>query len=528
MFYPLTASPRAGVVGLPGSVVREAVGHGYAVATEESLATSLAVWALERGGNAVDAAVAASLGLALTIPHLGGLGGDFLALVREPDGSVWVVNGYGQAPQGLTRALLLEKGYRRVPYRGPLSITVPGAVGGLYAMWRRGGRLEWRSLLQEAAGLARRGVPAPPSLVRALQAYRGLLEEDPGSRETYLSSPPLSPGDPLRLPGLARLLEDLAGDPQALYRGEHARAVEDYVAERGGVLKAGDMAGYEPIVTEPLATEYRGWRLYEMPPNTQGATTLHLMKVLEEWRLPRDPGARVYYMIAASAPAYRFRDRELGDPRYMRVPVEGLLDPGILEDLRAEARRGPPECTDTRLHSIDGDTTFFAIADGEGRVVAGIQSLFMPWGSTLTVPSLNLTLHGRASGFTMEPGLPNTVAPGKRPLHTLSAVIAEAPDGRILALGQSGGHYRPQQHALMLTSIIDHGMGPGEAIAAPRPLWAPWTCRVVVDEGHQPLLPPGYYPVAGRTGVANAVVVDGSVRWAATDPRGDGYPVVGH
>ena len=504
------------------------LGLVFAVAGEEPLAEAVAFRVLHEGGNAVDAAVAMGFALAVTIPHLGGVGGDFFALVREPDGRVWFVNGSGHAPRRLTREMLESRGYTSVPSRGPLSPTVPGLVGGLRLLWEKGGTMEWGRLLEPARRLAREGFPASPGYVRSLQAYKGLLEGDPGSRETYLRGAPKRPGDPVRFPGLARLLELVADDPWSFYRGEPARAVEEYLSSLGGVLTAGDLGEYSPETGRPLMLEYRGWRLWEMPPNTQGLTTLHIMGVLEQWRLPRSVEDRFYYILSAAAPAYRARDRHLGDPRWMRHSPEELLSEEWLEGLRAEARSGPPSCLHMgRAGAGSGDTTFYAVADGEGRVVAAIQSLFMPFGSTVTEPRFQVTLHGRANGFTLEPGLPNALEPGKRPLHTLSAVIAESPDGGVYAVGTSGGHYRPQQHALLLTSIIDHGAEPGEAVALPRILWTPGTCSLVADpDAPRPPLP-GYEMRSGRTGVASIVWVRERLRGSAVDPRGDGVPLVG-
>ncbi len=506
----------------------EAHTTGALVAAEEPLASWSGAAILASGGNAVDAAVAVSLSLSVVIPHLGGIGGDFFALVRTPEGRVYFFNGSGYAPAGLTRDLLLSKGYSQVPGRGPLYPTVPGMVDGLHLMWRRLGSLEWRELVEPAANLASRGFPASPSYVKALKALTSDLSRDPGSRETYLASGIPSVGDTIRFPGLARLLEMIAGDPRSFYEGEPARRLEEYLQAKGGVLAVSDLAAYKAEEGEPISASFGEWRLWEMPPNTQGLTTLHLIKILEADSIPRDTLARLPLMLAASKAAYRVRDEMLGDPRFMKHSIEELLSDEFIQALREEARRYGQHGL-AQDPGASGDTTFFIVVDREGMLVAGIQSLFYPFGSMVTEPVFQVTLNGRAQGFTLKEGLPNTLEPGKKPLHTLSALIAERGD-EVVALGASGGHFRPQQHALLFTSIAVHGMSVGEAISAPRALWAPWTDRIVVDPGFEAMVqaPPGYRVEPGRTGVAAAVHLKRGVRTAATDPRGDGYPLILH
>ncbi|MEB3816760.1 MAG: gamma-glutamyltransferase family protein [Desulfurococcales archaeon] len=513
-----------------GGAVLESFSKSGGVASEEPLASAVGLGILLRGGNAVDAAVAVSFALSVVAPHLGGVGGDFFSLVMTPGGRVYFFNGSGQAPARLTPELLEGLGYREAPSRGPLAPTVPGMVGGLYLMWRRLGSLEWRDLVEPAIRLAGEGFPVPPSLAAAIGEHKELLGIDPGSRATYLEGLEARPGGPARLPGLARLLEGVAEDPWFLYRGEPAERIEEYLSERGGVLASSDMRAYEPVESEPLSLDYRGWRLWEMPPNSQGATSLHILAILERVGapIPRRPLERVPLLVAASLPAYRFRDREIGDPRYMRVKPWELVSDSLLDRLAGEAPGQPPPCKN-RSQAGGGDTTFYIVVDADGMVVAGIQSLFYHFGSGVTEPTYQLTLNGRVNGFTLERGLPNTLAPGKRPLHTLSALVAESPEGEVAVMGSSGGHFRPQQHALLATSIIDHGMSPGEAVAAERVLWKPYTCELVADEGIEevPGMPPGYRVTHGRTGVAAAALrVAGGYWILATDPRGDGYPYI--
>ncbi len=497
-------------------------GFGGVVACEAPLASYVGVRVLDSSGNAVDASVSVAFSLAVLIPHLGGFGGDFFALISHPDGGVLFLNGSGYSPRGLSLEYIESKGLSSMPLRGPLSIIIPGFTGAIYEMWRRLGSFEWSKLLEPARTLASRGFPVLPSLARAIDIDYKTLEKDPGSKATYLNPKPSAWG-PLKMPGLASLIEKLQEDPRAIYRGEPAEAIASYVSERGGVLNVEDLKSYEPEWGEPLKTSYKGWITYETPPNTQGVTTLHILKLLEELPGKLQPQSleRFEKIVEAAIPSYKWRDLNLGDPRSMRVGLKELLSSKVIEDIKKLKGNPNPQ----GAPGSGADTTFFAIADREGLIVAGIQSLYYPFGSGLTEPRFQVTLNNRASDFTTVRGLPNTLGPLKKPLHTLSATIIEQEDNRI-ALGASGGHYRPQQHAIFITNIIDYDMPIEEAINAPRAALDPKTLRIAVEPeiNIEELLGLKTFKVE-KLGVANAVQVKGNVKKAATDRRGYGVPL---
>ncbi|MCE4628038.1 MAG: gamma-glutamyltransferase family protein [Desulfurococcales archaeon] len=512
---------------------RTAYTRSYGVACENPLACEVGFSVLREGGNAADASVALSLALSVVVPHLGGIGGDFFALIHEGVGKPSVLNASGWSPRGLTREALTSRGLTSMPARGPLSITVPGMLAGLYELWRRYGSLEWRKLVEPAAKLAR-GFPAHRALVASFTYSRELLESDPGSREEILSRAPEHPWQLFSLPSLARVLEEVAEDPRVFYEGWIAERIVSYVRERGGLLDKSDLSEYSPLWMEPLSIERSGWILYEMPPNTQGATTLHIVSALPEAGL-RTAGPPLFrHIMDAAPPAYEYRDRFLGDPESVSELLGSLNNVVSRETLELIALRAaeysgrPCHYPGNTLPAPQrSDTTFFVVRDSEGMTIAGIQSLFNHWGSGLTVPGLGVTLNNRASGFTLEPGLPNTVGPRKRPLHTLSAVSAVRGE-ELVVLGTSGGHYRPQQHAMMLVPILYSGAGAGEAIAMPRLLWRPGTCEAVADgPGSHVAEALGLSVRQGRTGVAAALRVwPGGVVEISSDPRGDGFPQV--
>ena len=489
--------------------------HGV-VASEEPHASRIGASVLEAGGNAVDAAVATSMTLAVTVPHLGGLGGDFFALIREPEGKVWFINGSGAAPRLLTRELVESRGYEYMP-RGPLSPTVPGLVDGLYLMWRKQGSAEWRRLIMPAAKLASNGFPASRTLARAVEKNRSLLERDEGSRKTYLEAPPRE-GGVFRLPGLGELLRIIAEDPRSFYEDKPAELMADYVSRVGGVLSKEDLAGHKGFEDKPLSAEYKGWKLWETPPNTQGASTLQLLLLMGEEPLP-DPESpsRVEQLLRLAPPLYEWRDRNIGDPEAMRISREELVSPRTISEIKGLRYTG------CRGMSREGDTTFFTVVDSEGRIVAGIQSLFHHFGSLVTEPVFQVTLNDRALGFTLKPGRPSTLKPGRRPLHTLSALIMEHPGGEVFALGASAGHLRPQLYAWMASNIMDYGMSLLEAISHPRAAWDPETCILLAERS---VVVPSNTVVRLRDtiGVASASSWRSGVAVGATDPRGAGIP----
>jgi len=499
------------------------------VSSEHYLASLIGSRVLVRGGNGVDAAVATSLVLTVTLPHLGGIGGDFFALVRDPNGKVFFVDGSGYAPYRLTRELVVKKGYSSMPVNGPLSINVPGLVDGLRVMWEKWGSTEWRKLVEYARSIADKGFGVSHSFSYALKNLYEELVQDPGSKETYYYKGIPKPGEVFKYKGLATALEHIADDPRSFYEGIIAEKIAEYVQNRGGVLEYDDLKEYRAKLGEPIRTTYRGRTIYEMPPSTQGITTLHLLKLLEDYDLRSiEPNSieRVKLFLKAAKIAYAARDKYVTDPRYMSVSIDYLLSQEFIESLKEQMQKDNPL---EKVNSVkDGDTTFFAVADKEGWLIAGIQSLFYPFGSHLTEPTFNITLNCRASSFSLDENHVNRLEPRKKTLHTLSAIILEDND-RTLAIGLSGGHFRPLLHAEIFTNVIDYGMDPQEALEYPRFIWHLWTNKVDYEEGYN-IRNNGEYkfnrkPYPSRLGVAAIVELKDTIRAGYSDIRGDGMPI---
>ena len=486
-----------------------------AVASEHPLASLVGYDVLKKGGSAFDAAVATSFALAVTFHPAGGIGGDFFGMFYEAkSGKVLCLNGSGWSPSGLTGELVKEKTGGRVPRFGPLSCAVPGMISGVWEMHSRLGTCEFRDLLKPSIELAKGGFPAGEGICQSVAgAYRELSGESrdifaPGGRLTV-------PGDWIRQDALGRVLSEVAeGGPEAFYSGWPGEKIASTLTSLGVPWSPSDLSEYKAEWVSPMKLDYHGTTVYEMPPNSMGATSLLILKLLERKGLSGVgplSGGRIERTMEAVMPAYSRRDEMLGDPRFSRIDLDAFLSTDNLPPVR-------------RSRVEKGDTTAFSIADAEGNIVSGIQSLFQHFGSRVFIPECGIFISSRASGFTSGP---NKVEPRKRPLHTLSSVILERGGLPYLSIGTSGADYRPMQHALFVSNSVDYSM-PAEAnVAHPRFLWDGGS-RVLVEEGYERPKGGGYeiqdLPMPGRTGVCQAVELGDRFVKAVCDVRGDGIP----
>jgi len=489
--------------------------HG-AVASEQPLASRVGCDVLKRGGNAFDAAVAASYALAVTFHPAGSLGGDFFAMLYEAKtGGIRCLNASGWGPEGLTLDLMLSKNHGSIPKTGPFSCVVPGYVAGVSEMHREFGILDFKTLLAPSVELATNGFPAEKGICRSIAEAYGELSVE--ARKTFAprGRPPL-PGELIRQPALGRVISEISvNGASAFYEGWPAERIVSLLESLGAPWKLSDFADFRPEWVAPLKLDYRGTTVYEVPPNSMGATTLLILKLLAEGG-PLSTGPlskeRILRTMKAAIFAYSRRDRMLGDPRFSNIDVEAFLS-------------APENSTPADGGFRSGDTTAFSIVDSEGNMVAGIQSLFLLFGSRVFVPDCGLFLNSRASGFSAKG--PNRVEPRKRPLHTLSSMILERDGIPYLAIGCSGGDYRPLQHALFATNSVDYSMAAEENVAHPRFLWGGGQ-ELIVEDGYE-LPKEGPYklrklPRYGRTGVCQAVELSGRRLVAVCDARGDGMP----
>ena len=494
---------------------RTFIGEHAAVASEQPLASMAGYDVLRKGGNAFDAAVATSFALAVTFHPAGGLGGDFFGMFYEAKtGKVRCLNSSGWSPSGLTVDLINEKSGGRVPTFGPLTCVVPGFAAGVWEMHRKLGTAEFNGLLRPSVALAN-GFPAAANICRSTAgAFPDLPEE---ARKVFApSGRPPRPGEWIRQEALGKVISEIAeSGPEAFYSGWPAERIASQLASMGVPCDLKDFSDFKPEWPEPLSLDYKGTTVYEVPPNSMGATSLLILKRLLHTDLSSMgplSGGRIEHTMEAALFAYGRRDEMLGDPRFSGIDMEAFLS--------TEGEAGVPP---SRVRS--GDTTAFSVADSEGNMVSGIQSLFHHFGSRVFVPECGIALNNRASAFVTSG--PNKAEPRKRPLHTLSSLILERGDGPYLAIGASGGDYRPLQHALFVTNAVDYSMPAEDNVAHQRFLWTGGR-NLIVENGFELPRDGGYkiesLPMPGRTGVSQAVEVGDHYRKAVCDVRGDGAP----
>jgi gamma-glutamyltranspeptidase/glutathione hydrolase len=513
-----------------------ASGRRFAIAAPHWAAARAGLAAFEAGGNAVDAALAAATTLAVVYPDMCGVGGDLFALVREPEGRTIAINASGAAPADIDIEALRAAG-STMPDRGPMTITVPGAVSGWNAL-ARWSDLGWALAFEHAIGWARDGVPVAPSLFESLSWEREDPFADPGIRQVFAPhGPPLVRGDLLVQPALAQTLESLASEgPSALYGGDVGARLVHGIRELGSPMSLPDLRRHEVELDSPISARYRGLDVSVVPPTSPGFTLLQLLTVIERLDIDPDPfGPDVELLAEAIRATGGERDRHNADPRAARVPVTDLLEDGHIAALCDRVRAHD---TDAPTSPLRGDTIALVTADGEGRAVSLVQSLASGFGSGILEPSTGVVCQNRGSQFSLDPTSPNVLAGGKRPAHTLVPVLVHR-EGRLAAVaGSMGGGAQPQINAGNLIRVFDLAMTPGHALDAPRYLVGgmdfPVGDRFVELEPGVPehvrgtLTAAGYRldelrEYDGYAGHAHLIVADtdGNLQ-VATDPRADG------
>ena len=443
------------------------------VATSQTLASQAGAQVLARGGSAADAAIAANAVLAVVEPMSCGMGGDLFAIYWEArTGKLWGLNASGWAPRGLTIEVLKQRGYSSMPQSGILSVSVPGAVEGWKKLHRRFGRLPWQDLFAPAVYYARNGFPVTEIIAEHWKDSETKLAADAEARRVFLpGGVPPKTGEIFRNPDLARAFELLARlGPDAFYKGPIAEALLRTSRRLGGVLAPEDLSEFEAEWVEPISTTYRGWTVYELPPNSQGIAALEMLNIMEHFPLPEWPAAsaRAWHVkIEAQKLAYEDLRRYVGDPRFARVPVRGLLSKAYAAERARLIRPDRAECAPSAGSPPPGDTVYLAVVDREGNIASLIQSIYLHFGSGVVVEGMGFHLHNRAALFELDPGHPNALAPRKRPFHTIIPAFMEKGPLKV-GFGIMGGYNQAQAHAQFVSYLADHGMNIQAALEAPR------------------------------------------------------------
>ncbi len=449
--------------------------HGMA-ATSQPLATQVAVAVLQQGGTAVDAAIAANAVLGLMEPTGNGLGGDLFALVWDAkQGRLFGYNGSGRSPKALTLEVFRQKGLQSIPPYGPLPVTVPGVVDGWFALHQRFGRLPMKKLLKPAMDYAREGFPVSELIAWYWQRSVPRLRQWPGFVEQFTRDGRAPrKGEIWTNPNLANTLEQLARKGRdAFYKGEIARTIASYMQENGGYLAYEDLAEHRGEWVEPVSVNYRGYDVWELPPNGQGIAALQMLQILEGFDLGlMGFGSADYLHVFTEAKKLAFEDRArfYADPDFNEIPVDWLISDEYAAQRRQlirmdRAARHLP-AGDAPLE--EGDTIYLTTADRWGNMVSLIQSNYRGMGSGMTPPGLGFILQDRGQLFNLEPGHFNSYAPGKRPFHTIIPAFVTRKGQPWLSFGVMGGAMQPQGHVQILVNLIDFGMNLQEAGDAPR------------------------------------------------------------
>ncbi|MGD9600629.1 MAG: gamma-glutamyltransferase family protein [Gammaproteobacteria bacterium] len=462
-----------------------AIGRRGMVATSQPLATAAGRDVLAAGGSALDAAIAANAVLAVTEPHMCGPGGDLFAMVWDPAARrLHGLNASGRSPAGLSYATLREAlgAATVIPGRGPATLTTPGAVRGWAALHARFGRLPWAALFAPAIDAARHGfaVGVRTSLWWA-RAAQEIVQEPrlqdclDGFRRTFLADGRVPrAGQAVANPAMARLFERIAAEgAEGFYHGEVAAAVARTARAAGGWLAEADLASHEVEWVTPLHTDYRGARVHVLPPNGQGLSVLQMLNILAECpgaaAGPADP-AWWHLFLEAKKLVFADRARYYADPAFARLPLARLAsrEYAATRAARIDPERARADQTPGDVHVPDSDTTYLATADADGQMVSLIQSLFVPFGSGLTVPEFGFALQSRGSGFALTEGHANVFAPAKRPFHTIMPGFVTRQGEAFLAFGAIGGDMQPQAQVQILSRILDGGMDVARGGALPR------------------------------------------------------------
>ena len=514
-------------------------------ATSQTLASQAGAQVLARGGSAIDAAIAANATLGAVEPERGGIGGDLFVIYYEAKtGKLSGINASGWAPQGLTIELLKSMGNRAMPQLGIHAVTVPGCVDGWAKLHQKFGKLPWKDLFAPAIYYAKNGYPVTEIIHETWHEETAKLAADLNGRRVYLKngeSPKL--GEIFRNPELGAAMELIANQgAAAFYKGAVAKAILKTSQRLGGKISAADLGEFSSEWVQPISTEYRGWKVYELPPNGQGVGPLEMLNILAQFPLASYPPRGVeelHAQIEAQKLTFADLHRYLADPRMAHVPIEGLISPAyaVERSKRIDANRAGCEESPGKPETMSGNTLYLSVVDREGNIASLIQSVYQHFGSGVVVDDYGFALQNRGALFELDAAHPNALAPRKRPFHTIIPAFMEKGEVHI-GFGIMGGLNQTPAHAQFVGNVVDHGMNIQMALEAPRftklkfggcdVLMENRVPRAVRDalaaKGHEITVTGDF---SNQMGGGQAVIYNSAtgVKYGASDPRKDGAAV---
>ncbi|WP_172240040.1 gamma-glutamyltransferase [Permianibacter fluminis] len=449
--------------------------HGM-VATSQPLATQIALDVLKQGGSAADAAIAANAALGLMEPTGNGMGGDLFAMVWDAKSKkLYGLNGSGRSPKSLSLAHFQQLGLKAIPPQGPLPVSVPGAVDGWFELHKKFGKLPMKTLLAPAIHYARDGFPVSELIAWYWQRSAPVLSKWPGFKEQMtINGRGPNKGEIWKNPNLANTLEKIAkGGRDAFYKGEIARSIDAYMKKHGGFLSYDDLASHHSEWVEPVSINYRGYDIWELPPNSQGIAALQMLQILKAYdfsKIAFGSAEHVHLFVEAKKLAFADRAKYYADPDFVKTPVKYLLS----EEYAATRRTAIQP--DSAMQAVDaghaplndGDTIYLTTADKDGNMVSLIQSNYRGMGSGMTPDGLGFVLQDRGEMFVLQEGHANSFAPGKRPFQTIIPAFISKDGKPWVSFGVMGGAMQPQGHVQIVMNLIDFGMNLQEAGDAPR------------------------------------------------------------
>lgn len=433
------------------------------VATSQVQASQAGAEILSRGGSAVDAAIAANATLGVMEPDMNGMGGDLFAIYWDAKtGKLYGLNASGWAPKALTITHLKAMDVTKMPQEGIDTVTVPAAVEGWNKLHERFGHLDWKELFAPAIFYAENGFAVQELIGMDWQGSRAKLQKDPESRRVFLvhdEAPQF--GEVFKNPDVAKTLRLLAaGGPQAFYKGEIAKSILATSHELHGTMTAEDLSEFSAEWVEPISTTYRGWKVYELPPNGQGMAALEMLNIMEQFS-PAKSGPlsteEIHKRIEAMKLAYADLARYNADPRFAKVPVAGLISKEYAKQRAELIDPQKANCNTDAGRPPAGDTTYLTAVDREGNIVSLIQSNFSSFGSGITVRGRGFALQNRGALFMLDESKPDALAGRKRPFHTIIPAFMEKGDDHI-GFGIMGGANQPLAHAQFVSNVVDYGM----------------------------------------------------------------------
>ena len=444
--------------------------------TSHPLSTQAAIDVLRSGGNAIDAAIAANAMEGLVEPHVNGIGGDLFAIVWDAKTKkLYGLNASGRSPYSLTLAEFQKRGLTHIPPDGPLPVSVPGCVDGWFALHKRFGKTPMPKILSHAIRYAREGFPVHdeaafywPSMVSRFSKY-------PNVKDTYAPGGAAPKrGDVFRNPALANTLEKIAtGGRDAFYKGDIAQAIDAFMKRVGGYLSAKDLADHQSDWVEPVSTNYRGYDVWELPPNSQGIAVLQMLNLLEAddfSKIQWGSAEHIHRFVEAKKLAFEDRAKYYADPAFAKIPVKALISKTYAAERRKliDSERAASRVEAGNPALKDGDTIYLTVADEEGNMVSLIQSNYRGFGSGMVPDGLGFMLQDRGELYSLIDGQNNTYAPHKRPFQTIIPAFVTKDGQPFMSFGLMGGAFQPMGHVQIIMNMIDFGMNPQEAGDAPR------------------------------------------------------------